>query len=570
MKSPNYLRRAVSILAFLPVIMTGQTAQDVAPLKNWATPLYWQPNQTERAASRHGAAQAQFQLSPNATSNTALVFVAISPCRLVDTRGAAAGFIGSTPFNGPYIQNGTTVAFPVQSTTEAATTAPTPCGTIPFIAQAYSLNLTIVPHPLNTPVPFITIWPDNGSAMPTVSTVNDQQGAIVANSAVVPAGTNSGGIKVFAAGDTDVIIDLNGFYAAPSDLNSNTAIGAETLLSNTSGSNNTATGELALENNTSGNTNTATGLAALQGNTAGNINTASGYIALQNNTTGSLNTAMGAQALLSNISGGYNTGVGQSTGGISRTGSYNTFVGSSAGAGFDPVVNATAIGANATVNESNALVLGGIVSGVPVNVGIGTPTPSRFYALDVEVTAVGNLNGGILANAAGGNIYLGMTNGTKKFRVDTNGTVYGDGGFQSSGADFAESVAVKGNKSLYQPGDLLVIERGGNRSLTQSHAPYSTLVAGIYSTKPGVLATPHHIDGSLEGEVPLAIVGIVPCKVTTENGAIRQGDLLVTSSLPGYAMKGTDRRRLVGAVVGKALEPLPKGAGVIQVLVTLQ
>ncbi|MGO9273231.1 MAG: hypothetical protein ACLQOO_23845 [Terriglobia bacterium] len=68
----------------------------------------------------------------------------------------------------------------------------------------------------------------------------------------------------------------------------------------------------------------------------------------------------------------------------------------------------------------------------------------------------------------------------------------------------------------------------------------------------------------------LAGLNIVPCKVTAENGTIEEGDLLVTSSRPGYAMKGTDRQRLVGAVVGKALEPLPKGTGVIQVLVTLQ
>ena len=65
-------------------------------------------------------------------------------------------------------------------------------------------------------------------------------------------------------------------------------------------------------------------------------------------------------------------------------------------------------------------------------------------------------------------------------------------------------------------------------------------------------------------------VGIVPCKVTAENGAIEEGDLLVASSRPGYAMKGTDRRRMLGAVVGKALEPLPERTGVIQVLVTLQ
>ena len=65
-------------------------------------------------------------------------------------------------------------------------------------------------------------------------------------------------------------------------------------------------------------------------------------------------------------------------------------------------------------------------------------------------------------------------------------------------------------------------------------------------------------------------MGIVPCKVIAENGPVVVGDLLVTSSTPGYAMKGTDRGLMLGAVVGKALEPLQKGTGVIQVLVTLQ
>jgi hypothetical protein len=96
-------------------------------------------------------------------------------------------------------------------------------------------------------------------------------------------------------------------------------------------------------------------------------------------------------------------------------------------------------------------------------------------------------------------------------------------------------------------------------------------VAGIYSTKPGVLATTHKIDSpTSSANVPLAIMGIVPCKASVENGPIQRGDLLVTSSLPGYAMKGTDRSRMLGAVVGKAMEPLTSGTGMIQVLVTLQ
>jgi len=71
-------------------------------------------------------------------------------------------------------------------------------------------------------------------------------------------------------------------------------------------------------------------------------------------------------------------------------------------------------------------------------------------------------------------------------------------------------------------------------------------------------------------EVPMAVVGIVPVKVTAENGPIKPGDLLVTSSMPGRAMKGTDRNQLIGAVIGKAMAPLESGTGTIEVLVSLQ
>jgi hypothetical protein len=118
---------------------------------------------------------------------------------------------------------------------------------------------------------------------------------------------------------------------------------------------------------------------------------------------------------------------------------------------------------------------------------------------------------------------------------------------------------------------VMVVDPSGRRRMQLSSQPYSTFVAGIYSTKPGMLATPHQMDDpQLAKEIPLAVVGIVPCKVTAENGPIQPGDLLVTSSTPGHAMKGTDRARMLGAIVGKALQPLDSGAGVIEVLVTLQ
>ena len=158
-----------------------------------------------------------------------------------------------------------------------------------------------------------------------------------------------------------------------------------------------------------------------------------------------------------------------------------------------------------------------------------------------------------------------------KARIDSSGKGFFDGGTQTGGADFAESVSVGGGKDNYEAGDVLVIDTTADRQLTLAKTPYSTLVAGIYSTKPGVTATPHTSeDPRLATEIPVAIVGIVPCKVTNQNGPIARGDLLVTSSTPGYAMRGSDRTMLPGAIIGKALQPLSGANGKIEVLVTLR
>lgn len=363
--------------------------------------------------------------------------------------------------------------------------------------------------------------------------------------------------------------------------NYNTAEGYQSLNYNYSGALNTATGAQALFNQTAASNNTADGFKALYGDntsdSTGGSNTAVGSFALSGTSSGSYNTAVGATAMDANSVGSYNTALGYLSGytgaaNYQVSGNENTYIGAQSGPGTaSPLFNSTSIGANAAVDVSNALILGG--TGVSaVSVGIGTASPYNDYALDVEATQGGLINGGIVSDSTGGNIYLGMTNGAHKFRVDLNGVTYANGGFQSSGADFAESLAVRGQRSRYRPGDVLEIDPKADRHLTLSKQPYATLVAGIYSTKPGLLASPRDIDDPAvqSSEVPLAVIGIVPCKVTTENGSIARGDLLVTSSLPGFAMKGTDRQRMLGAVLGKALEPLKKGTGVIQVLVTLQ
>src|SRR5580704_2768664 len=210
--------RAFSLLVFLPLLfrpvaLTGQTAQKLAvPLKNWAAPLYWQPNQVGRETD--GKAARGIRSFATQLSASALTFVAVTPCRLVDTRGLPAGFTGVTPFSGPSFTPSSTVTFPVQSTAETMTTTPSPCGSIPSTAQAYSFNITVIPKTAGG-VAFLTVWPSGGT-QPGVSTINDGQGDILANAAIVPAGTPNGGVSVFNSGPAamDLIIDMNGYYAA--------------------------------------------------------------------------------------------------------------------------------------------------------------------------------------------------------------------------------------------------------------------------------------------------------------------------------------------------------------------
>jgi hypothetical protein len=166
---------------------------------------------------------------------------------------------------------------------------------------------------------------------------------------------------------------------------------------------------------------------------------------------------------------------------------------------------------------------------------------------------------------------------TNVLKISSSGAItFADGTVQSTawtgvlcGGDYAESVDVSGDRAHYGPGDVLVIDPDAPGKFLKSAEPYSTAVLGVYSTKPGVLGR-RQTGAASPDEVPMAMVGIVPTKVSAENGAIRPGDLLVTASTPGYAMKGTDRSRMLGAVVGKALGSLDSGTGVVEVGVTLQ
>ena len=167
----------------------------------------------------------------------------------------------------------------------------------------------------------------------------------------------------------------------------NTALGIGALGSNTTGSANTAVGRRALFSNRTGIRNTASGADALFANTTGSNNTASGRGALFSNRTGIRNTASGSGTLVANTTGNNNTANGVnalgSTGGSrntasgvnalldNTTGSDNTAIGYRANVTSGDLSNATAIGANATVDASNKIRLGDTnVSVIEAQVGL--------------------------------------------------------------------------------------------------------------------------------------------------------------------------------------------------------
>lgn len=126
------------------------------------------------------------------TNPNALAFFKLPPCRVADTRNSTAAL------GGPALVAAQARSLPVLSSN---------CN-IPATAQAYSLNMTVAPHRL---LGYLSTWP-TGVPQPFVSTLNALTGTLTANAAIVPAGIN-GAISVYATDDTDLIVDINGYFA---------------------------------------------------------------------------------------------------------------------------------------------------------------------------------------------------------------------------------------------------------------------------------------------------------------------------------------------------------------------
>jgi len=160
-----------------------------------------------------------------------------------------------------------------------------------------------------------------------------------------------------------------------------------------------------------------------------------------------------------------------------------------------------------------------------------------------------------------------------RFKVTRTGNVYADGSYLSP-ADFAELMPAADTQDAFGEGDVLVIGPDGLMQLSSKAA--DPAVAGVFSPRPGFVGDWRISEGGIEASVPdenriaVAIIGVVRVKVTAESGAIRPGDLLVTASRAGHAMRCDPGQAQVGTVIGKALESMDGETGLIKVMVTLR
>jgi hypothetical protein len=134
--------------------------------------------------------------------------------------------------------------------------------------------------------------------------------------------------------------------------------------------------------------------------------------------------------------------------------------------------------------------------------------------------------------------------------------------------DVAEWVPVT---DAMPPGTGVVVEEDARNTVAPSDRAYDTRVAGVISAQPGLILG---VEGPSKAKV--ATTGRVKVRVDATRGAIRSGDLLVTSDRPGVAMRsepvdlGGVKIHRPGTLIGKALEPLAGGEGEILVLLSLQ
>ncbi len=451
--------------------------------------------------------------------------------------------------------------------------------------------------------------------------------------------------------NTTVEYQMNGSHILSADSLNNTfiGIGAGGTTSPSrkrptipTGGNNTLDGANAGVSITTGNENSFVGSGAGQANTTGNANSFFGAGAGFSNqgglSTGAENSFFGRHAGFANTLGYQNVFIGANTAPQNSTGFRNTYIGFGAGystisgnsntligaftgsASADPnLVNSTAVGAYAAVEQNNSIVLGGIAgingAAANTNVGVGTTMPVRplhikgtgevamrlegdanstSTQIDTAIAGVRRWTFGVTGNnhQTPNAFFVYQDKDRLNNSVTTTRVLISDDGKVGIGTTSPQALLhvagtsrtgvleITGGSDLAEhfevvedakPGMLVAIDPRNTGKLTIARGAYNRRVAGVVSGANHLSAGMVLPDASgAKKSMAVALSGRVWVYCDATKQTITPGDLLTTSDNAGHAMKVTNHRRAQGAIIGKAMTGLKCGKGFVLVLVSLQ
>ncbi|MEA2336301.1 MAG: hypothetical protein QOE82_308, partial [Thermoanaerobaculia bacterium] len=245
------------------------------------------------------------------------------------------------------------------------------------------------------------------------------------------------------------------------------------------------------------------------------------------------------------------------------------------------------VGASVASGSSRRLARLADSSAMAQDVGGGLDFAGKYVTATGAYTQFANLKG-VKTNGTDsdqhGDLVFSFNNGTgnmiegarlttlstdaNKAQFNVTGDITASGVIHAKYQDVAEWVTASSEMTA---GTVVVLDRKHDNVVTPSTTAYDTAVAGVVSSRPGLL-----LGEESASKAKIATTGRVKVHVDASRGSIAIGDLLVTSDKPGVAMRsepldlGGVKIHRPGTLIGKALEPLASGQSEILVLLSLQ
>jgi hypothetical protein len=451
-------------MAALALAGTALAQDEDVPLQNWTAPPYWTPPRLVQQAGNSGQIEAESQgMTAQAQSlpSSPLPFVAITPCRIVDTRVNVAD-----GFHEPNFSDDETRTFDLPTSPD--------CTGLPSTAGAWSLNVQFRPI---SQASYITLFP-TGISRPLVSTTVATPAGFTTDAAIVPAGT-SGDIDVYCQYAGRVVIDINGYYASQSLVSSlNTKTGDLTLAAGSNVTITPGTNTLTIAATGSALTLPYTGSAATGGTAFSVSNTGTG-LAIHGTSVDS------AGIYGTSTTGNGVAGASQAAGVPATYGENDAANGigveGAAPQGIGVQGSSSAIGYPAVTGENDASAGIGVRGVAPQGTGVQGSTSASGYAavagqnnasagVGVSGSSVGTNGVGVQGLAGTGNGVVGYSSGLGYAAVyGSNDNGYGVAGYSKTNS----YAGVYGNNT------------GGNGVQGNSSAGSFAGVAGYTSTANG-------------------------------------------------------------------------------------